>query len=74
MRFPQTSNAWMFAMFKNFIHLQLLKPIYVPEQLWHSMVNGLFVSDNQKLSNFRIDFFYHIVISPSAVKLFLQRI
>jgi len=20
MRFPQTSNAWMFAMFKNFIH------------------------------------------------------
>jgi len=27
MRFPQTSNAWMFAMFKNCIHCQLLKPI-----------------------------------------------
>jgi len=30
MRFPQTSNAWMFAMFlKNFIHSQLLKPIFL---------------------------------------------
>jgi len=27
MRFPLTSNAWMFAMFKNFIHSELLKPI-----------------------------------------------
>ena len=26
----QTSNAWMFAMFKNFIHSQLLKPIFCP--------------------------------------------
>jgi len=26
---PQTSNAWMFAMFKNFIHSQLLKPIFL---------------------------------------------
>jgi len=33
MRFPQTSNAWMFAMFQNFIHSQLLKPIFVPEPL-----------------------------------------
>jgi len=30
MRFPQTSNTWMFAMFKNFIHSQLLKPIFCP--------------------------------------------
>jgi len=28
MRFPQTWNAWKFAMFKNFIHSQLLKPIF----------------------------------------------
>jgi len=59
---PQASNAWMFAMFKNFIHLQLLKPFFVPEPLWNS--------DNQKLSNFRI-YFYHSVISPFAVKIFL---
>jgi len=26
---PQTSNAWMFAMFKNFTHSQLLKPIFL---------------------------------------------
>jgi len=26
----QTSNAWMFAMIKNFIHSQLLKPIFCP--------------------------------------------
>jgi len=31
MRFPQTSNAWMFAMFKNCIHSQLLKPIFCPK-------------------------------------------
>jgi len=30
MRFPQTWNAWKFAMFKNFIHPQLLKPIFCP--------------------------------------------
>jgi len=29
MPFPQTSNTWMFAMFKNFIHSQLLKPIFL---------------------------------------------
>jgi len=29
MRFPQTSNAWMFTMFKNFIHSQLLKAIFL---------------------------------------------
>jgi len=29
MRFPQTFNAWMFAMFKNFIHSHLLKPIFL---------------------------------------------
>ena len=33
MRFPQTSNAWMFAMFKNFKRSQLLKPFFVPEPL-----------------------------------------
>jgi len=32
MRFPQTSNAWMFAMFKNFIHSHLLKPFLYPNR------------------------------------------
>ena len=50
MRFPQASNAWKFAMFKNFIHSQLLKPIFCPQSLWDS--------DTQKLSNFGIDFYY----------------
>jgi len=36
---------------------------FVPEPLWNS--------DKQKLSNFRIDFFYRSVISPFANKLFL---
>ena len=36
---------------------------FVPEPLWNS--------DKQKLSNFRIDFFYRGVISPFAIKLFL---
>ena len=36
---------------------------FVPEPLWNS--------DNQKLSNLRIDFFYRSVMSPFAVKLFL---
>jgi len=30
MRITQTSNAWTFAMFKNFINSQLLKPIFRP--------------------------------------------
>ena len=64
MLFHQTSNTWMFAMFENFIHSQLLKPIlFVPEPLWNS--------DKRKLSNFRIDFFCRRVISPFAMKLFL---
>jgi len=29
MHFPQASNAWMFAMFKNFIHSQMLKSIFL---------------------------------------------
>jgi len=33
MRFSQTFNAWMFAIFKNAIHAQLLKPIFCPEPL-----------------------------------------
>jgi len=33
MGFPQTCNAWMFAMFKNFIHSQLLKPVFCPETI-----------------------------------------
>jgi len=33
MRFPQTWNAWKFAMFKNFMHSQQLKPFFVPEPL-----------------------------------------
>jgi len=36
---------------------------FVPEPLWNS--------DNEKLSNFKIDFFYRSVISPFAVQLFL---
>ena len=36
---------------------------FVPELLWNS--------DKQNLSNFRIGFFYHSVISPFAIKLFL---
>jgi len=30
MRFPETSNTWMFAMFKNFIHSQDLEQIEKP--------------------------------------------
>jgi len=30
MRFPQTWNAWKFAMFKKVIHSQVLKPIFWP--------------------------------------------
>jgi len=62
MRFPQTWNAWTFAMLKNVIHSQLLKPIFFPEPMWNS--------DNQKLSNFKTDFFYRSVILPFAVQLF----
>ena len=36
---------------------------FVPKPLWNS--------DKQKLSNFRMDFFYRCVISPFAIKLFL---
>jgi len=53
----------MFAMFKNFINSQLSKPMFCPRTVVHS--------DKQKLSNFRIDFFYYGVRSPSAIKLFL---
>jgi len=64
MRFPQTWNIWKFAMFENFINSQLLKPIVLsPEPLWNS--------DNQKISNFKINFFYCIVTSSFVVKLFL---
>jgi len=63
MPFPQTFNAWIFAMFENFMHSQLLKPIFFPEPLWSS--------DKQQLSYFRIDFFYRSVISPFAIDLFL---
>jgi len=31
MHFPETSNALVFAMFKNFIHSQVLKPIICPQ-------------------------------------------
>ena len=53
----------MFAMFKNFMNSQLIAYFFVLEPLWNS--------DYQKLSNFRIDFFYRSAISPFAVKLFL---
>jgi len=39
---------------------------FVPERLWNS--------DKQKLSNFRIDFFYCSVISPFAIKFFYYRL
>jgi len=64
MRFPQTSNAWMFVMFKIlFIHNCWHLFFVVPEPLWNS--------DKQKLSNSRIDFFYHSAKSLFAIKLFL---
>jgi len=34
MHFPQTWNAWKFAIFKNFTHSQLLKPICLSPNLW----------------------------------------
>jgi len=33
MRFPQTSNAYMLQCYKNFIHSQLLKPIFMSTNL-----------------------------------------
>jgi len=33
---PNIFNAWMFAMFKNVIHSQLLKPSFCPEPLRNS--------------------------------------
>jgi len=57
MRFLQTWNAWKFAMFKNFIHSQLLK---------------LFLSPNRcetQITQNRL--FNRSVISPFAVQLFL---
>jgi len=33
MRFRQTCNTWMFAMFKNFIHSQRLNPIFCPRTI-----------------------------------------
>jgi len=65
MHFSQTSNAWMFAMFKNVIYSQLLK-ILSPNRCYNS--------DNQKLSNFRKDLFYHNAISSIAVKLLYYRL
>jgi len=29
-RLPHTWNAWKFEMFKNFLHSQLLQPIFCP--------------------------------------------
>jgi len=54
----------MFAMFKNFTHSQLLKPIFLSTNHFETQIY------NQKLSNFRIDLFYPSVglISPFAVK------
>jgi len=63
MRFPQTFNTWMFAMFKILYIHNCWNLFFVPEPLWNS--------DKQKLSNLRRDFFYHSVISPFAIKLFL---
>ena len=63
MRFPQTSNTLMFAMFKNFMHSQLLKPIFL-------LSPNRCETHKEKLSNFRLDF-YRSVMSPFAIKLFL---
>jgi len=63
MRFPQTWNAWKFGMFK-ILHIHnYWNVFFVPEPLWNS--------DNQKFSNFKIDFFYRSVISHFVVQLFL---
>jgi len=51
-------------MFKNFIHSQLLKPIFVSRNHCETQIY-------QKLSNFGIYFFNHSVMSPFAVQLFL---
>jgi len=57
MRFPQTSNTWMFAMFKNFIHSQLLKLIFLSPNHCETR--------KQELSNFRTDFFYRGAVVPN---------
>jgi len=36
MRFSKTWIAWKFAMFKNFIHSQLLKPIFLSPNRWET--------------------------------------
>ena len=65
MPFPQTWNTWKFAMFKNFIHSKLLKPIF----------SSLNHCEPQITKNYRTSkinrLFYHSVTSPFAVKLFL---
>jgi len=63
MRFPQTWNAWKFALFKMHTFTTVETYFFVPEPLWNL--------DDQKLLNFKIDFLYRSVISPFAVKLFL---
>jgi len=63
MHFPQTSNAWLFAIFKNFIHSQLLKPIFCRRTVVKLTQTKLIKLQNR--------LFYGNVISPFAKKLFL---
>jgi len=39
MRFPPTSNIWMFAIFKNLIHSQLLKPIFLSSNCCETQIH-----------------------------------
>ena len=62
MRLPQTSNAWMFAMFKNFIHSQLLKSIFFSPNRCETQI-----TKNYQTSE---EFFYRSVISTFAKNYF----
>ena len=64
MRFPQTWNAWKFAMFKNFIHSQLLKPNFLSSNRCETQIIKNYQTSKQ-------DFFYRSIVSPFAVQLFL---
>ena len=63
MRFPHTWNAWKFAMLKNFIHSQLLKPVFLFTNRCETQITKII-----KLQN---SLFNRIVISPFAVQLIL---
>jgi len=63
MRFLQTWNAWKFAMFKNFINSQLLKPIFLSPNHCETQI--------QKIIKLQNTLFYRSATSPFVVQLFL---